>query len=917
MTVRDHAAATTLALASVLVVLDEAPAPSASATREPETELAPIFAGCAATQRGGVCEIDPARPSLTLWLDSANPKKAEARCGDVVVPIVARPLDGGEQLTLGLAEVALPCELTLIRQGDARTPIAKWRRSLKAAEKHPALTEADRLRRAGRLDEAKKALGDANALPETWHGRRTSLEGRLALAAGRTDEALVLLRDAILAHRRDGRTSDEALDTLVVGYMLLKQSRFTEARSAFDEADKALADYDEGRPHASYYRALLSRDTGAVRTALRELETSARGSERLGLSGLRDDVRQVTGFLLQSLGRTREASRVVEELSRDLAVEADACKRASYASSIATILLMLGEQTEAGDRAGEARELIARALEDHRRCPRAVLEQTALVNLAWAALQDNALEAVEEAAVEAVRRGAEQQPHLGMWLIDIRGRAALAGGKPARALEHFDRLAALAGSAGTPEAAWRAATGRGEALQALGRHDAAIESYERAETLLGELTAGVPLSGGRSSFLGGRERSARRLVQLLIDRKRPADALGAARRARTRALASSRRLDRLEHLTAADRVRWDAALVRHHDTSAAAAELSSTAWKLLASELPEREAQVASQQRAAREALEDALGVLGEAAAQRDAPAGRDPGEVVLAFHPASGGRYWGFIEDDRGVRALELTLPVATSHRDAWAKAVIAPFAEGLRAATSVRVLSYGKLNEVDVHALDLDGQPLIASRPVTYSVDLPGTPDSGSSGHRGLVVADPSSDLRHALHEGKSVAESLSSSWTLTRFEQSAARRNDVLAALSGVDLLHFAGHGVFEGVAGWESRLELADAPLTLGDVLALSRAPRWVVLSSCSTARVDTESSGVDLGLSHAFLFSGTTTVLAATRNVPDALGRDLASALYRNVSDESWSLRTAAANALAQIARSSPDLDWAAYRIVTR
>lgn len=920
---RDHLVTGILALVGAALASGDAP-PRDRSTPAAAPPLPVLVAGCGATRTGAVCEVAPAQPSLTAWVDASS-KTPVARCGPRVLPVVARPVDGGVQLTVGLAEVELPCRLSLERVDEGGAVQAAWSMTLEGAATHPTLAGAEKLRQAGKLDEAQAALGDPAALGPEWRGRGLALQGRLAMARGQNEAAAASLRASIEAHRAGGRASDQVRDAQALTYLLSKQSRFVEARAALAEADAALPGYDEGRPHTSYYRALMARDTGAMRTALRELEAAERGATRLGLRALRDDVIQVTAYLLQSLGRSTEALRLVDKLSADLSTETDPCKRAAYAGSIANVLLLGGEQTELPRHTDRARQLLAGALEDFRRCPRAVLEQVALVNLAWAEVLGGAFEGSEATLAEAVRRGAEGQPALTSWVADLRGRAALGRGKPRDALRHFDHLAKVAASQPTSDAAWRAAAGRGEALEALHRLADARASYAEAEELLVRLTSGVPLSGGRGSYLAGHERSARRLVDLLMRGGAASDALEVVRRARARALAFSRRMDRLEHLDAASRTRWDDALARHHRAAGAAAELSSTAWSVPASSLHEREAEIAAQQRLAREALEDGLATLGEAPAATEVAPSRPAGEAILAFHPSRGERYWVFLSGDEGVRAERVELPAEGSGTAAWGRALLGPFASELRAARSVRVLPYGRVNDVDVHALPFDGAPLIASRPVRYAMDLAPLPtpvadavsgDARGTKRRGLVVADPSSDLVHALAEGTEAAQRLAT-WEVTSLAQSGARRSDVLAALPRVDLLHFAGHGVFEGIAGWESRLELADAPLSLGDVLALPDAPRWVVLSSCRTARTASESNGVDLSLAHAFLVAGTSAVLAATRDVPDALGQRLASSLYGDAAGSEWNLPSSATRALSDLARENSQLDWAAYRLVTR
>jgi cellulose synthase operon protein C len=114
-----------------------------------------------------------------------------------------------------------------------------------------------------------------------------------------------------------------------------------------------------------------------------------------------------------------------------------------------------------------------------------------------------------------------------------------------------------------------------------------------------------------------------------------------------------------------------------------------------------------------------------------------------------------------------------------------------------------------------------------------------------------------------------------------------------------------------------LPLAESSeLTLGDVLALARAPRWVVLSGCETGRAGAAAPAESLGLAQAFLAAGSRSVLAAVRPVADDTAAALVDGYYR-----AWSPVTPVAAALrsAQLALRArdPRADWASFRIVER
>jgi CHAT domain-containing protein len=150
-------------------------------------------------------------------------------------------------------------------------------------------------------------------------------------------------------------------------------------------------------------------------------------------------------------------------------------------------------------------------------------------------------------------------------------------------------------------------------------------------------------------------------------------------------------------------------------------------------------------------------------------------------------------------------------------------------------------------------------------------------------LLVSDPQGNLAAARQERTTVATAVrawGSGWTLHLLDGPDAGAGKVRRALPDAALFHYAGHGTFAGVAGWDSALKLAESSLTLGDLLALRHAPAWVVLSACDAAHSSDQAPGEGIGIAQAFLLAGSQEVIAATRPVPDRTARDLVGEMYR-------------------------------------
>jgi CHAT domain-containing protein len=111
-------------------------------------------------------------------------------------------------------------------------------------------------------------------------------------------------------------------------------------------------------------------------------------------------------------------------------------------------------------------------------------------------------------------------------------------------------------------------------------------------------------------------------------------------------------------------------------------------------------------------------------------------------------------------------------------------------------------------------------------------------------------------------------------TRLEGASATARSVTAALDGASLAHVVAHGSFRADNPLFSSLRMADGPLTVYELEALSQAPHRVVLSSCNAGLSAVRPGDELLGLSAAFFALGTATLVASTLLVGDDVTRRL-------------------------------------------
>ncbi|MBN1205933.1 MAG: CHAT domain-containing protein [Myxococcaceae bacterium] len=887
-------------------------APALVTTPPPPLQVG--FAGCAAVSGGPVCEL-PEDRRLRLWVELPEGVALSVSAGGSRLPVEERAVRGGRACAFavpaGATEVVLEAALP---QG-----VSVWRLPVREAEQVPLLRRALALRAEGQGEEAARLLREeAPGLEGAGRARARSLLARLELSLGRSEEAVALLREALVLHRGLGRRSDEANDSLVLAYTLIHHGRrFTEARAALEALGPLERDYPEGSAQLPYYQGLLAIESGDIGSALQRFTQAEQLAERLGIDRLHRAVRQVLATTLQSLGRDAESLALLRALREDLGAEASACERADLLTNIGWGLLLAREA--GGTPQGEPVPSLEEALALYRgECASPDDEANVLVNLALAELQAGRSEAAGARLREARRVRPEPGTRLALWWLDLEGRIHLAAGRARQAQQLFARLAELAEASASPEARWRAAFGRARAAEQLGEVRAALAAYAEAEALLDGEVLRVPLMEGRHGFLRERERGSRAYVALAVGAGQLEEALEVARRARGRVLEAVRLSDRLSHLPPAERARWDAAISAYRKEREALDGEAAQDWRLPVNRLAEiRQARRLREQRL-RSILEEAFSLLEPARAGRSTRGALSrpaPGELWLVYYPAPRG-WIGFAADAGAVKA-RLLEPVAPDAPPATlAAALLEPFRQEIAAARRLIFIPYGVLRAVDFHALPFEGDALVAGRPVAYALDLVRPPPAPAEAQErtALIVADPEGNLPLARDEARRVGEALREGWRVQVQEGPAASGTAVRAALERAELFHYAGHGRFAGLGGWESSMPLYEGRLTVGDVLALRRVPSWVVLSGCETARASQESPVEGMGLAQAFLAAGARGGVAAWRVVDDAHAMELMRALYRHGgAGAAPELPEALRQAQLELRARRPDADWAAFR----
>jgi tetratricopeptide (TPR) repeat protein len=147
------------------------------------------------------------------------------------------------------------------------------------------------------------------------------------------------------------------------------------------------------------------------------------------------------------------------------------------------------------------------------------------------------------------------------------------------------------------------------------------------------------------------------------------------------------------------------------------------------------------------------------------------------------------------------------------------------------------------------------------------------------GPVVAVAGPGLRRAEAEVHQVAAAWPGCETLVADQVTVER---FLDRINGAQLVHVAAHGRHQRDNPLFSSIALADGPVVGYDLDRVPDPPQQVVLSACDLGRSTVRPGDEALGLTRAFLHSGTSTVVSGLAKVSDRGAADLMADYHRRL-----------------------------------
>lgn len=193
-------------------------------------------------------------------------------------------------------------------------------------------------------------------------------------------------------------------------------------------------------------------------------------------------------------------------------------------------------------------------------------------------------------------------------------------------------------------------------------------------------------------------------------------------------------------------------------------------------------------------------------------------------------------------------------------------------------------------------------------------------AGGERALVMGNPSLgdaayNLRFAEREAKEVAVVYPKSAVYLKEEASKPR---AIASSPNFEMLHFAVHAEFNEEDPLSSALLLAaegkeDGRLRVGEIFSLNLKADMVVLSACETGLGKISSGDEIIGLTRAFIYAGTPSVMTTLWKVNDRSSYELMREFYQHLktSKKSEALRQAQLKTMKEFPE---PFYWAAYQL---
>jgi CHAT domain-containing protein/Tfp pilus assembly protein PilF len=784
--------------------------------------------------------------------------------------------------------------------------------------------------------------------------------GGVYFLLGQYCKALHYYQQSLAISERLGLKPSMSQDLGNLARCQLGLGQISEASNSFDPALRLAREAGLAKEEADWLAgkgiALMSR--GQYDPALENYRRALETYERAGLKReLIEGLNNLGGLysLLGDAGSAEQSFRRAIAQARDI----------GYPSGVVINLIALGDLEWQRKRYEAAAALYSQALVLAREINDRVLVAQSLMQLALTHRdQERFEEGLGEAqqALEIVRR--IEARLLEAQALYALGELERAQGHLEAAMQHHAAGEEIARAVGYPELGWRLAYGQGLALEGLNRDAEAVSALERAVTLIEGVRSQLREERFRAGYIEDKYQVYVALVRLLLKMDRISDAFSVAEKLRARSyldlfnrglppLRSESQRQALVELR--ERIRQ---LQRDIDTEAARPfpEQRTQALQLFSAELgaAEREYQNLLDELRQSEPAFAAAGALGVPSA-----------EQVERLLPADGALLEYVVAEDSvaifvltrekvqaktvPLRHLDLRTKVELlrdlllrKESNDWrrpaeslASFLIEPLEQAgwLKGTELLYLVPHGILHYLPFDALPragtAEGRFLVEDYVLAYlpsATVLAYSKASEEDPEASLLALAPArARLRFAQQEARQVAEYFPPQPRVLVGQ--AATEGHFKSEAGRYRVIHVATHGYFNKLNPLFSGLELEpdqqeDGRLEVHEILGLRLHADLVTLSACDTALgsgyfAEVPAGDDFVGLTRAFLFAGSPSVLASLWEVDDRSTLQLMRSFYRRLgkADKARALAEAQRSMLKPGGRYGHPYFWAPFILV--
>ena len=275
----------------------------------------------------------------------------------------------------------------------------------------------------------------------------------------------------------------------------------------------------------------------------------------------------------------------------------------------------------------------------------------------------------------------------------------------------------------------------------------------------------------------------------------------------------------------------------------------------------------------------------------------------------------------------------------------LIEPISKFLTEGDLIYFVPYGSLHYLPLHALELNGEPLIKKHPVAYAPSASlikfcqnkGSGELKSGVSFGVAFGkNEETDFEEkvknmneeekeeieekikkvkALFEGES--KNVAGLFSTKPYNAESATKDKVIETCTDKDVIHFSCHGYFDNADPLSSGVKLYDDVLTAREIFDMRLDTELVTLSACQTGLNERSPGDELIGLTRAFLYADSPSVIVSLWSVDARSTQELMLEFYKllkNGSDKATALQEAQKRIMENEKYSHPYY-WAPFILV--